>query len=157
MKSTVEVLYIQRISEKIRRIRKKFGIRTTFRSQATLWSILMKTIPKNEIYKKKNCLYSIPCECGKKYIGETRRPLNTTISKHKCNIEIGEISKSKTGEHSWFEDCKQDQYETGSVSICQNNRTGHQSTKHRHKFHMAPSTVEQENWMISGPPQWSSG
>jgi hypothetical protein len=64
----------------------------------------MKTKPKNETEETKNCIYSIPCKCRKKYIGETGRPLNTRITKHKCNTRMGEISKSKIAEHSRNED-----------------------------------------------------
>jgi hypothetical protein len=70
-----------------------------------LRSILAKTKPENETQDTKNCVYNIPCECGKKYsIGETGRPLNTRITEHKRNTKMGEIFKSKIAEHSWDED-----------------------------------------------------
>jgi hypothetical protein len=84
--------------EKICRIRKIFGMLTAVRSQTMLCSIPTETKPKNKIQKTKNCIYNIPHKCKKKYTGETERPLNTRITKHKCNTKMGEISKSKKAE-----------------------------------------------------------
>ena len=48
-------------------------------------------------------IYNIPRECGKRYIGETRRPLQTRVNEHKQNTinGVGLIDKSKIAEHSW--------------------------------------------------------
>jgi hypothetical protein len=69
-----------------------------------LQGILTKTKPKNVILETKNCIYSIPCEGRKKYIGGTTGPFNTRITKHKCNTRMGQISKSEIAKHSWDED-----------------------------------------------------
>jgi hypothetical protein len=63
-----------------------------------------KTKPKNGIQETKNHIYSIPCECRRKYIGETGRKFNTRIAEHTCNTRMGEIPKSKTAEHLSDED-----------------------------------------------------
>lgn len=59
-----------------------------------------------EIQESKNCIHSIPWECGKSCIGERGRPLTTRITKHAWNIKMGEITKSKLAEHSWDEKSK---------------------------------------------------
>ena len=89
------------ISEKLRRIGNKYGIRTAFKSCTTLRSILTKTRPPNQTQESKNCIYNISCECRKRYTGETCRPLQTRINEHKRNTTNGEIDKSKIAEHSW--------------------------------------------------------
>ena len=43
----------------------------------------------------------LTCECGKRNIGETRRPLLTRVNEHKRNTTNGEIDKSKIAKHSW--------------------------------------------------------
>ena len=42
-----------------------------------------------------------PRECAKRYAGETCRPLQTRVNKHKRNATNREIDKSKIAEHSW--------------------------------------------------------
>ena len=41
------------------------------------------------------------CEYGKRYVGETCRPLKTRVNEHQRNTTNGEIDKSKIAEHSW--------------------------------------------------------
>jgi predicted GIY-YIG superfamily endonuclease len=40
-------------------------------------------------------VYSIPCGCGRCYIGETSRPLEVRIKEHKYNLTGGLLEKSK--------------------------------------------------------------
>ena len=93
--------YAPGISEKLRMIRNQFGTRTAFRSCTTLRSILIKTRSPNRTQESKNCIYNIPCECGKRYIAETGRPLQTRENEYKRNTTNGEIDKSKIAERSW--------------------------------------------------------
>ena len=95
------ISYAPGILEKLRRIGNKYGMRTAFRSRTTLGSILTKTRPPNQTQESKNWIYNIPCECRKRYIGETCRPVQTRINEHKRNTTNGEIDKSKIVEHSW--------------------------------------------------------
>jgi hypothetical protein len=64
---------------------------------AMLWSIITKTKPKNKIQETKNCIYSIPCEFGKKCIRETGRPFNTRISENKHKKKMWENSRRLIG------------------------------------------------------------
>jgi hypothetical protein len=52
----------------------------------TLRGILIRTGPVRDVQQTKQCLYSITCDCGKCYIGETSRPLEVHIKEHKCNL-----------------------------------------------------------------------
>lgn len=62
---------------------------------------MIKTKPENEDQKTKNCVYSVPCQCGREYIGETSRPLRVRLQEHKSNINNGETDRSKIAEHVW--------------------------------------------------------
>ena len=49
----------------------------------------------------KNCIYSIPCSCGKIYKGETGRPLR--LEEHWKAVVQGEIEKLGMADHIWKE------------------------------------------------------
>jgi predicted GIY-YIG superfamily endonuclease len=51
----------------------------------------------------KQCVYSIPCDCGKCYIGETSRPLEVRIKEHKYNLTQGLLKKSKLAQYAYEE------------------------------------------------------
>ncbi|XP_074026482.1 uncharacterized protein [Leptinotarsa decemlineata] len=93
--------YIRGLSERIKRIGSKYNIRTCFRSGNTIRSSLTKTRPPNADCDSKNCIYLIPCECGKSYIGETKRPSNVRTAEHKKHTQRGETSKSGIADHVW--------------------------------------------------------
>ena len=76
-----------------------FDIRTTFRSESTLRRHLLRVKPPAEYYK--NCVYSIPCSCGKVYKGETCRPLKIRLEEHCKAVIRGEIEKSGMADHIW--------------------------------------------------------
>ena len=99
--TNLTIPYIAGMSDKIKRIGNKFNVRTVFKTKDTLRSILTRTKPLNEEQNSKNCIYSIPCECGKYYIGETSRPLNVRIKEHQNLIKKYQIEKSKIAEHAW--------------------------------------------------------
>ena len=49
----------------------------------------------------KNCVYSIPCSCGKIYKGETGRPLKVRLEEHQNAVVWGKIEKSGMADHIW--------------------------------------------------------
>ena len=93
--------YIQGFSDKIKRISQKFNIRTIFKTNNTLRSLLTKTKPLNENEVNKNVIYKIPCHCGKFYIGETCRSLPKRIKEHQKYIKQNEFHKSKLTQHAF--------------------------------------------------------
>ena len=102
--TNMTIPYIPGLSDKLKRIANKYNIRTTFKTDNTLRSILTKTKPHNEDQNSKNCVYSISCECGTRYIGETGRPLHVRVREHQNYLKTGEYKKSKLSQHSWEED-----------------------------------------------------
>ena len=59
--------------------------------------------PATEVNMIKNCVYSIPCSCGKVYKGEIHRPLKTRLEEHQKAVVRGEITKSAMADHIWKE------------------------------------------------------
>jgi hypothetical protein len=49
------------------------------------------------------CVYSIPCECGRSYIGEKGRPLAVRLREHRHNLKEGLLEKSKLAQHAYEE------------------------------------------------------
>ena len=48
---------------------------------------------------QKNCVYSIPCCCGKIYKGDTGRQLKVRREEHRRAVVCGEIEKSGMADH----------------------------------------------------------
>jgi predicted GIY-YIG superfamily endonuclease len=63
----------------------------------------MKSGPVRVVHLTKHCVYSIPCDCGRCYIGETSRPLEVRIKEHKYNLTQGLLEKSKLAQHAYEE------------------------------------------------------
>ena len=60
-----------------------FSIRTVFKAGPTLRGILTKVKDPLQTTKQSNVVYEVPCTCGKVYIGETKRRLETRLKEHK--------------------------------------------------------------------------
>ena len=51
--------------------------------------------------EKAKVVYRIPYSCGKSYIGETRRRLETRLREHQEACQKGTLEKSALSEHAW--------------------------------------------------------
>jgi hypothetical protein len=92
------------VSEKIKRIAERYKIKTIFQTKHTLKSMFVKTNTIREPQHTKHCIYSIPCECGRSYIGETGRPLAVRLREHKHTFREGLLDKSRLDQHAYEED-----------------------------------------------------
>ena len=54
--------------------------------------------------KQSNVVYEVPCTCGKVYIGETKRRLETRLKEHKDACTRCFTDKSAIAEHAWAND-----------------------------------------------------
>jgi hypothetical protein len=63
----------------------------------------MKTRPERDPRQTAQCVYSIPCECGRRYTGETGRPLAVQLHEHRHNLKEGLLEKSKLAQHAFEE------------------------------------------------------
>ena len=59
--------------------------------------------PHQKFNMTKNCVYSIPCSCGKIYKPETGHPLKVRLEEHRKAVVRGEIEKSGIVDHIWKE------------------------------------------------------
>jgi hypothetical protein len=97
---TVVIPYVMGISEKFRRIKNRFSLRTILKTKHTHCVTLMKTGPVRDAQQTKQCVYSIPCDCDRCYIGETSRPSEVCIKEHRHNLTQGLFEKSKLAQHA---------------------------------------------------------
>jgi predicted GIY-YIG superfamily endonuclease len=63
----------------------------------------MKTRPERYPQQRAQCVYSIPCESGRSYIGETGRPSSVRLREHRHNPEQSFLEKSKLGQRVYKE------------------------------------------------------
>jgi hypothetical protein len=66
----------------IQRIGISFNVRTTFKTKHSFRGTLLKTGPVRDVQFMNECVYSISCDYGKCYNGETSRPLEIRIKQH---------------------------------------------------------------------------
>jgi predicted GIY-YIG superfamily endonuclease len=59
--------------------------------------------PVRNAQQTKQCVYNIPCDCGRCYIGETSRLLEVRIREHKYDLTQGWLGKSKLAQHEYEE------------------------------------------------------
>ena len=93
--------YVAGVSEDIRRVCSRFGIRAAFRSGPTLRLMLTNVKDTLPLGKRSRVVYQIPCSCGQVYVGETIRRLETRMKEHQDACEKGALEKSAIAEHAW--------------------------------------------------------
>jgi hypothetical protein len=49
------------------------------------------------------CVYSIPCECGRSYTGETGRPQAVQLREHRHNLKVGLLQRPELAQHTYEE------------------------------------------------------
>jgi hypothetical protein len=86
---SVYIPYVKGISEKFKCIWNRYNIRTIFKTKHALRSSLVKTRPERGLQQTAQCVCSIPCECGRRYIGETERTLAVRLRENKHNLKEG--------------------------------------------------------------------
>ena len=74
--------------------------RTVLKSGPTLRSLLTKVKDPLPTTKQSNVVYEVPCTCGKVYIGETKRRLETCLKEHKDACTRYLTDKSAIAEHA---------------------------------------------------------
>jgi hypothetical protein len=90
---SVYIPYVKGVSEQFKLIGNRYNIRMIFKTERTLRNTLMKTRPERDPEQTAQCIYSIPCECGRSYIGETGRPLAVRLREHRHSLKEGLAEK----------------------------------------------------------------
>ena len=81
--------YVSGVCEWIRKSYEKFNLKVVFKSGAMLCSLLTRV--KDPLKEKLvSVVYQIPCQCGKVYVGETKRYLETQVKEHREACDKGD-------------------------------------------------------------------
>ena len=104
-RASFSIPYVREVSEKIKRICSKVGIRIMFRSGRTLRSLLTKVKPRTDPTDATGVVYRISCmDCDRSYIGKTCRTLNVRLKEHQCCCRNLESQKLAVAQHAIEED-----------------------------------------------------
>jgi hypothetical protein len=90
---------VKGVSEKFKRIGNQYNIRMVFRAKHTL----MRTRTERDPQQTVECVYSIPCECGSNYIGETGGPQAVRLRQHRHNLNVDLLEESKLYQQAYEE------------------------------------------------------
>jgi len=83
------ITYIPTLSNKIQSILKSIGItRVSFKVNNKLQHKFTQLKDKIPWEQRTNIVYSIPCSCELKYVGQTSNSLKTRIQKHKSDLRL---------------------------------------------------------------------
>ena len=93
--------YTAGVSENIRQVCRKFGMKVDFRSSHSIRSMLTKVRDALPVEKQGNMVYQIPCSCDKTYISETKQRLETRLREHRDACWTQSLQKSAVAEHAW--------------------------------------------------------
>ena len=93
--------YTEGVSEDVRWVCRKFGMKAVFMSGHSLCSMLTKVKDPLMMEMQAKVVYCIPCSCGKAYIGETVRRLEARVKEHRNACQKGALEKSALVRHAW--------------------------------------------------------
>ena len=91
--------YIQGVSDKIVKILKRNNISTQLYAPGTIRQGMRSVKDSIDNHQLKG-VYKIDCSCGKSYIGETGRSLQTRLKEHGADIKHERSRTSAHAEHS---------------------------------------------------------
>ena len=97
IKISINLLYVEGTSAKLRLILRSHKIRSTFYAKNTFRKLLRKHKDRLAADDKSNIVYEIDCsDCKTVYLGESKRSLKSLSDEHKksvknCNFEKSEI------------------------------------------------------------------
>ena len=95
--------YVSGLSEDICRICREYNIRVSFKYSHTVRDCLTRVKDSLPTCMRSGTVYKVPCTCGKYYIGESIRRLETRLAEHKEACFKGDTHKSAIADHAWSE------------------------------------------------------
>ena len=85
-KSLAVLPYVEGLTQNLCRLLKKNNIKCAMSSRGQTLKDKLPSAKDKKPPETKPCIYKIPCRCGKKYIGQTKRKLETRIKEHQRDI-----------------------------------------------------------------------
>lgn len=85
--------FVGKVGKKMKKITKKFGIKTIFKKRLNLENIFSSSY-KYDTKKRKGLIYKIDCSCGDFYIGETGKAIEDRVKQHKRSVLLNDKSNA---------------------------------------------------------------
>ena len=79
--------YCEGLTHNLKRLLEKNNIECAISSRSQTLRSKLSTVKDKHLPEEKPCVYEIPCHCGKIYIGQTRRKLQTRIKQHQRDVK----------------------------------------------------------------------
>ena len=96
--STAYISYTQTTYGRLSRMLVKHNIKSVALPPRKIFSYFPPV--KDAVRLRTPGVYSIPCECGRVYIGQSGRPIQLRIKEHNRHIRLAQPNKSAVAEHS---------------------------------------------------------
>jgi hypothetical protein len=143
---------VRGVSQKFKRIGNRYNIRTIFRTKHTLKSTFTRSRLERDPLQTAQRIYSIPCECGRSYIGETGRRLAVRLHAQRHNVQQSLLEKSELAQHVYKERHRAgwDEARIWKLKVT----AGIENTRSRAIWHAQPIQSANPVWtfLLSGSP-----
>lgn len=122
----VKLPWMPLIGPRLKRIMKKHQIKTVWSSGANLSQLLCNN--KNSLPTNSHPgVYELDCECGVKYIGETKKKVSTRINQHERDVFHGRWENSGASQHA--STCENDFRWEGAKTIAVESEWGRRKVR----------------------------
>ena len=86
----VLIPYYGNLSEVVKRLLQKYEVKIVFRINSKFDRFITLGKDPYETGEQSNVIYKISCNCGKCYVGQTKRPLRIRLDEHFKNFNLNE-------------------------------------------------------------------
>ena len=84
----VVIPYVEKVSETVARVMKKYNVSCAMKPWVTLKNVLVHRKDREDKKQTIECVYKVPCaRCEKTYTGETGRKLAVRLQEHRSEVE----------------------------------------------------------------------
>ena len=96
---SVVIPYVEKVSETVARILKKYNVPCAMKPWVTLKDVLVHPKDREDKEQTTECVYKVPyASCEKTYIGETGRKLVVRLQEHRSEVE-SKTNRAFTSSH----------------------------------------------------------
>ena len=106
----VSIPYYGNLSEVVKRLLQKYEVKIVFRINSKFDRFITLGKDPYEIREQSNVVYKISCNCGKCYVGQTKRPLRIRLDEHFKNFNLNEKFHNVINKHRKKHENNQDNH-----------------------------------------------
>ena len=106
----VSIPYYGNLSDVVKRLLQKYEVKVAFRINSKFDSFITLGKDPYEIEEQSNLVYKISCNCGKYYIGQTKRPSRIRLNENFKNFNLNEKFHNVISKHRKNHENNQDNH-----------------------------------------------